>query len=175
MEEIRQGRQWSLSTVATFWSALALAVAMGFYAVVEVAFLGRPLAESFLAHVAHVAILSVFILTAMAFVVYEKVTKPVARVNAYLYRLGAGDTLTPLPSSRVVELDQLSAGIYAMMGRMHAGRPGLARIEAEKALGDLKAIAGELQGARPEESAKILDAVMRLGACVASIQQITRK
>ena len=175
MTNQEQTREWPLSTVVTLWSAAAIALAMGLYAVLEVLAFGEPVSASFLKHLSHVVALSVFILAAMTVVVHKKVTIPIGAVNAYLYRLGAGDTLFPPPTSNIAELHQLTRGIFAMMDRMHTGAPGLARTQADLALADLKGIAQDLAEVQPLASSKILDATVRLGECVASIQRITRK
>ncbi len=175
MANEEQTRTWPLSTVVTLWSAAAMALAMGLYAALEVLAFGEPVSASFLKHMSHVVALSAFILAAMTVVVYKKVTMPIGAINGYLYRLGAGDTLFPPPTSNIAELRQLTRGILAMMDRMHSGAPGLARTQADQALADLKDIAKDLAEVQPLASSKILDSTVRLGECVASIQRITRK
>ncbi len=175
MNEVETKNRWSLATIVTFYCALTLAVAMALYAVAEIIVFRESFLLSLFRHTAHVIVLSFLILAVMAGVIYRKVTAPIAQINGYLYRLGAGDTLLPPPHADSVEFDALLGGIRSMMDRMHSGRSGVARVQAEQALEELRHLAKSLHEAKPEESSKLLDVAARLGECVASIQGITRK
>ncbi len=103
------GKTFSLATIVTLYSMTAVATAMGLYAAAEILFFGQSVLWVFAQHVLHVLVLGALVFAVLHVVLQREVSRPVLRLNAMLYRLGAGEAELPPLETRIHELREIES------------------------------------------------------------------
>lgn len=162
-------RGTSLATLVSLHCTWIVALFMGVYGWVEVSVFGESALLTALRHTSHVVLIFAGLVAILHLVLRRVVSRPIAQINAQLYRLGAGATEMQPVVTRVRELRQVLDGIGLMRRRMYAGETGAALREAELALLDIRAQAKALHPENPRASQAILDAVVRAGETLGAL------
>ncbi|GAB4258864.1 MAG: hypothetical protein Kow0092_06690 [Deferrisomatales bacterium] len=152
-----------LAAIVSLHCTWIVAVFMAIYGTVEVWLFGDSALVTALRHTSHVVLIFGGLGAILHFVLRRYVTKPIAQINAQLYRLGAGATDVRPIDTDVSELRQIVHGIERMRKRMYVGETGAALREAELALMEIRDQAKALYPDHPRASQAILDSVVRVG------------
>ncbi|WP_025322457.1 HAMP domain-containing protein [Deferrisoma camini] len=159
---MKRSRDWSLATVVSFHCTWIVALFMGAYGTMETWVFGGGWTEALFRHAFHVALISFGLLVILHIVLHRTVARPIARISAQLYRLGAGaDEMDPIETS-IREIRQIVRGIELMRERRRGGAAGSLRHSAEPALEELREQAKRIHSRDPEASRAILEATARL-------------
>ncbi len=166
-------RTWPLAMVVTFHCAWAIGAAMALYAGFEVVALGESVLAAFLRHTAHVLVLGALLLVVLTIAVRFQLTRPILRLNAMLYRLGAGEGELPPLQTKIRELKDIERGIETMKARMHMGETGKLLEKAGRSLTRLRELAQGLHDRHPAESEEMTELLVRLGESLGLATQWT--
>ncbi len=159
---MKRSRDWSLATVVSFHCTWIVALFMGVYGAVETWALGGAWTDALFRHAFHVALISLGLLVILNIVLHRTVARPIARISAQLYRLGAGaEEMEPIETS-IREIQQIVRGIELMRKRRRAGETGSLRESAQPALEELREQAKRIHSLDPETSRAVLETTARL-------------
>jgi len=146
----------SLSFLASIWSASAIAVSMGVYAVFQYySTPGSAVMDLFLKHLWHVLVLGIMIYVLLWFILKKVLLKPIQRIHLHLYKVSTG-RIEPLElETNVQELDTIVKGINFLVGRMGEGVP-------DQEIAAIREAVMKLHDTAPSETQEILEHLSRL-------------
>jgi len=107
-------KTWPLAVIISLhctWITLGIMLAN---AVIDILLKRGSVQEIFGLHLLHVLILSIAIAIAITGLIQREIGRPIGRINAILYRLGAGDTDFPSLNTRIQEVRKIEEGIQNM-------------------------------------------------------------
>jgi len=166
-------RTRSLSFVVAAWTAVAIAISMGAYAVFEYFTVpGMTVGALALHHLWHVVVLGVVIYALCRAIVQQIVVRPLEQIHAHLYGLGMG-RLEPLAlETNVREIQSIVDHVNLMLGRMEQGFDKGAVTTCQENLKALRKLAADGRtGDRTGEGAVMLQHLSDLEEAVFSIMR----
>ena len=153
MNDVKRTTTVSLSFLVAVWSALAIAISMGLYALWQ--YLSVPDADArqiVLEHSWHVVVLGA-IIYAMIWQVFRRILlRPIRQIFAHLYKVGTGRVERLSLESNVREVAKIVDGINVMVERMGRHLPeepietirDTAKLAYDKAPGEMQIILSQV-------------------------------
>ena len=135
--------RWSLSAFVAVCSLLAVAAAMGVYAVFE--YLLSPRANAFdlaFHHSWHTAAVGIVIYAILSAVLHGAVVRPIRAIHGHIYRVATGKVVPLRVATRIREIRSLVAVVNVMVQRIQLSSrdlgldPLVAQVEALEQLAD---------------------------------------
>lgn len=147
----------SLSFVVAFWTAVAIAVAMAGYAVVQLVLSPElTVRELVLRHLWHVLALGAVIHLACWLVFRHVLWKPLNGIYLHLYALGKGE-LEPLQvDTRIEELHIIAEGINLLIWRLSQHRDAETLSEAQAILVQTRFLATTLTSGHSDSAERVV-------------------
>ncbi len=116
------GNQKSLSFVVAFWTAIAIALSMGIYAVLQYSLVPNvTLSELLLNHLWHVLVLGAVIYLFLWLIFRNVLLRPLQQIYLHLYAVGTGRLKELVLPTTVREIQTLVEGVNLMIRRMEQG------------------------------------------------------
>jgi methyl-accepting chemotaxis protein len=156
MNTIQENDKRSLSYLVAFWSALAIAISMGIYAIFQYfTSPGKTIGGLFLEHLWHVLVLGVVIYGLLWIVLRRSLLRPIQKIYLHLYKVGTGRVEPLVLQTRIRELETIVEGVNVMIERMGQSFPA-------DEIADAREAAKKAYEKAPQEAQAILDNLARL-------------
>lgn len=135
-------REVSLASVVAGYSAAAIALGMGIYAIYQYyAMPGETVSGLILEHSLHVIILGLFIYGILYAVLNRKVVKPIRDLYLKLYAITRGNLSKIEIDSNIVEIAQIAEGVQILLNEMDQSVPKVSLSELSKRTQKIRSIA----------------------------------
>jgi hypothetical protein len=132
----------SLASVVAGYSAAAIALGMGIYAIYQhYAMPDKTVLELILEHSLHVIVLGLLIYGMLYAVLYGKVVKPIRDLYLKLYAITRGNLSSINVNSNIIEIAQIAEGVQILLDGMDQSIPKVSLTELSNRTQKIRSIA----------------------------------